>query len=108
MKKFENLKKDVVNYVELRDYPEKYIDSLSIKQSIKNIFRVEKPRHYKDTELEFINWFTGLPSCFTYPCSEYEVEELLKKYGYTEKEIENLNGNYNLEKLAILIYKVIF
>ena len=108
MKKFENLRKDVVNWINLEDYSEKYIDNLSIKQSIRNIFRTEKPRYYKDTELEFVDWFCGLPSCFTYPCSEYDIEKLLKNYGYTEKEIETMNGNYNLEKLAILIYKVIF
>ena len=108
MKNFENLRKDVINWVNLEDYPEKFIDNLSIKQSIRNIFRAEKPRRYKDTKLEFVDWFCGLPSCFTYPCSEYELEKLFLNYGFTVKEIENMEGMYNLEKLALWLYVIIF
>ena len=108
MKNFENLRKDVINWVNLEDYPEKLIDNLSIKQSIRNIFRAEKPRHYKDTKLEFVDWFCGLPSCFTYPCGEFELEELFLNYGFTVKEIENMEGMYNLEKLALWLYVIIF
>lgn len=104
MKKLENLKKDLTERVNFADYDEKYIDVLSIKQTIKNIWLSEK---LKFSQKSFVEWFCGLPTCLDYPCSEYDCETLLKKYGFTEKEIKSLQGNYNLEKIAHLIYMVI-
>ena len=110
MKRLENLKKDILNHVNFEDYPENYIDCLSVKDTIINIFKAEAYNSSSSKTLsgKFVYWFCGLPTCFDYPIYEDDIKEIFKKYGYTENEIQDLKGSFNLEKLANLIFECLY
>lgn len=108
MTKEKNLRKMVAEYVYFDEYDKEYINELSIEKTIKNIFYAEK-QVKKGHELEaFLEWFCGLPSCFTVPYLNNEIEKMLHEQGFTDKEIEQIDGDYLLEKLGFLFWVALF